>query len=266
METTFEQSTNAQATALGLDFGLVSIIMPNYNSAEYIVKTIESVLAQTYRNWELIIVDDCSTDNSVEVIEQYKDDRIRLMRNTENCGAARSRNRAIEAANGRWIAFLDSDDLWDSKKLMEQLAFMIEQECAFSFTHYYFDRNDGELKEFSPQRDVYDYNAILKHCYIACPTVIYDSSVLGKVYMPPEAEKREDFGCWLSILRREVNAYCLHKSLTTVKIHAGSVSYNKTKMIKHQWHVYRKVEKLSFIKSAYYMMHWAIKGFFKYRK
>ena len=265
METLIQSNASIE-TQQALDFGLVSIIMPNYNSESYLKETIDTVLAQSYQNWELIIVDDCSTDKSVEIIEQYKDERIRLIHNVENCGAARSRNRAIEAANGRWIAFLDSDDLWAPSKLSEQLAFMTEQDCAFSFTHYYFDRNEGELKEFSPEKDVYDYNAILKHCYIACPTVIYDSSVLGKVYMPPEAEKREDFGCWLSILRRDVKAFCLHRSLTTVKIHAGSVSYNKLKMVKHQWHVYRCVEKLSFVKSAYYMIHWAIKGFFKYRK
>ena len=199
------------------DFGLVSIIMPNYNGEKYLKETIDSVIAQSYENWELIIVDDCSTDNSLAIIGQYDDARIHLIASQENCGAAVSRNKAIDAANGRWFAFLDSDDLWHKDKLSLQLQFMCEEKCAFSFTHYYFDRDDGKLNEFAPKRDKYDYKAILKHCYIACPTVIYDSAVLGKVYMPVDAVKREDFGCWLRILRQNVQAYCLHKCLTTVK-------------------------------------------------
>ena len=231
----------------------------------FLKKTIDSVIAQTYKNWELIIADDCSTDNSLEIIKQFQDERICVIAIDENCGAAVSRNKAIEAANGRWIAFLDSDDLWDNNKLSLQLKFMVDEKCAFSFTHYYFDKEEGELKAFAPKKDKYDYKTILKHCYIACPTVIYDSSVLGKVYMPVEAVKREDFGCWLKILRQNVQAYCLHECLTTVKIHAGSVSYDKTKMIKYQWNVYRKVENLSIVRSLFYMVHWAIKGILKYR-
>lgn len=247
------------------DFGLVSIIMPNYNGQKYLKETIDSVVTQSYKNWELIIADDCSTDHSLEIIGQYDDKRIRIIVSEENCGAAVSRNKAIAAANGRWLAFLDSDDLWDKNKLSLQLDFMTKEKCAFSFTHYNFDKNDGVLKEFAPKKDRYDYKAILKHCYIACPTVIYDSSVLGKVYMPVDAVKREDFGCWLRILRDGVQAHCLHKCLTTVRIHTGSVSYDKTKMIKYQWNVYRNVEKLSIVRSLFYMTHWAIKGVLKYR-
>ena len=247
------------------DYGLVSIIMPNYNSEKFIKATVDSVIAQTYQNWELIIVDDCSTDGALSIIEQFDDARIRVIKNQVNSGAAVSRNNAIDAAGGRWIAFLDSDDLWAENKLSEQLEYMAEKQCAFSFTRYYFDKGEGELSEFAPSKDEYDYTDILKHCYIACPTVIYDSSVLGKVYMPTDAVKREDFGCWLRILKQDVNAHCLHKCLTTVNIHVGSVSYNKGKMIKHQWNVYRKVEKISLFKSMYYMAHWAIRGVLKYK-
>ena len=248
-----------------VDYGLVSIIMPNYNGSRFLKETIQSVLDQTYQNWELIFIDDCSTDNSLEIIKQFNDSRIRVIENKENSGAAVSRNNAIEVADGRWIAFLDSDDLWNQNKLTTQLEFMNEKKCAFSFTHYYFDKNGSVLREFSPKKDEYDYSDILKHCYIACPTVIYDSFMLGKVYMPTEAVKREDFGCWLKILKQNVNAHCLHKCLTTVKIHTDSVSYDKTKMIKHQWNVYRKVEKLSIAKSIFCMVHWAIRGVLKYR-
>ena len=244
---------------------LVSIIMPCYNAASYIGETIESVLAQTYTDWELLIVDDCSTDDSLAVIARYQDPRIRVLQNETNSGAAVTRNRAIETAQGHFIAFLDSDDLWHPEKLTAQLAFMQEKNCALSFTHFYFDRNDGNPREFAPAKDEYTYGDILKHNYMACPTVIYDAERVGKVYMPTEAIKREDVACWLQILKKGENAHCLHKALTTVKIHAGSVSFKKTEMIKYQWMVYRKVEHLSLIRSAYCMTHWAIKGFLKYR-
>ena len=235
-------------------------------SVPYIEKTIQSVIDQTYQNWELIIVDDCSTDNSVEIIESFHDDRIRLLHNLENSGAAVSRNHAIREANGRWIAFLDSDDLWASSKLLAHLQFMLETGAVLSFTDYtVVDSDETVITDFVPNRKVYDYRTILKHCYIGCSTAIYDAEKLGRVYMPENAEKREDFACWLSILRDGKTAECFHQSLTTYRVHTKSVSSNKMQMIKYQWNVYRKVEKLSIIKSAYYMMHWAIKGVLKYR-
>ena len=112
--------------AVATDYGLVSIIMPNYNGAKFLTETIESVLAQTYTNWELLFVDDCSTDNSLELIQDYKDDRIKVLRNEKNSGAAVSRNYALREATGKWIAFLDSDDLWVKDKLQKQLTFMVE--------------------------------------------------------------------------------------------------------------------------------------------
>lgn len=248
------------------DYGLVSIIMPNYNSAKFIKETIDSVIAQTYANWELIIVDDCSTDNSIELIRQYKDNRIHILKNSVNSGAAVSRNNAIKASKGRWIAFLDSDDLWAPDKLLRHLRFMTQTQTAFSFTHYAVLNSENRLiTEFAPSKDEYDYNAILKHCYIGCSTVIYDSEKIGKFYMPTDAPKREDFACWLSILKSGENAVCLHQCLTTYRVHSNSVSSNKTKMIKHQWNVYRKTERLSLLKSLYYMMHWAVLGVLKYR-
>ena len=245
---------------------LVSIIMPIYNASKYLNETIESVIAQTYTNWELILVDDCSTDNSIELIKRFADDRIKLMENQTNSGAAVSRNRAIEKANGKYIAFLDSDDLWSKDKLSKHLDFMNEQNSAFSCTNYsVVDCQNEKETVFSPKKDTYSYKDILKHCYIGCSTVIYDSEKLGKVYMPTQAEKREDFACWLQILKTGIDVSCLHENLTTYKIHQNSVSTNKTKMIKYQWRVYRKIEKICIVKSLYYMMHWAIKGFFKYR-
>lgn len=249
-----------------IDYGLVSIIMPNYNSSCFIKQTIDSVIVQTYENWELIIVDDCSTDNSLEIICRYEDPRIRIIKNTENCGAAVSRNKAIEVANGRWIAFLDSDDLWNKNKLLKHIKFMLEEQAAFSFTNYSVLNGQNEfVTEFAPKKDVYDYGMILKHCYIGCSTVIYDIEQVGKVYMPTDAIKREDFACWLQILKNGQNATCFHECLTTYRVHSHSVSSNKVKMATYQWNVYRKVERISFFKSLYYMAHWAIMGVIKYR-
>ena len=191
-------------TEVVIDYGLVSIIMPNYNSAKFIKDTIDSVVAQTYKNWELIIVDDCSSDSSLEIIQQYNDNRIHVIKNSSNSGAAISRNNALDVANGRWIAFLDSDDLWDKNKLYKHLQFMAQSKSSFSFTHYSVMNNENELiTEFSPSKDIYNYDTILKHCYIGCSTVIYDSKKIGKIYMPTDAIKREDFSCWLKILKSE---------------------------------------------------------------
>lgn len=245
---------------------LVSVIMPNYNGAKYIKDSIDSVLAQTYQNWELIIVDDCSTDNSLEVIAQYQDERIKVFKNEKNSGAAVSRNKAIENATGRYIAFLDSDDLWLENKLALQLEFMQKKDCAFSFTDYKVINQSGEfITNYSVSKDTYEYADILKHCAIGCLTVIYDCNKLGKIYMPTNATKREDFACWLQILKRGYIAVGYHQILAVYRVHTKSVSSNKFKMIKYQWNVYRNVEKISFFKSLYYLMNWAIKGILKYR-
>ena len=258
------ESVNGTKTNNG--YGLVSIIMPNYNSQKYVEKTIKSVLAQTYQNWELLFVDDCSTDKSLEIARSFNDDRIKIFQNEENSGAAISRNRAISEAKGRWIAFLDSDDLWQEDKLLKHVAFMAENDVAFSCTPYSVINDDGdEISVFSPKEDKYTYKDILKHSYIGCLTVIYDSDKVGKVYMPDNAVKREDLACWLQILKTGTDVVCFHENLSTYVVHQNSVSSNKLKMAKYQWRVYRKVEKLSLLKSLYYLAHWAVLGFFKYR-
>ncbi len=249
-----------------IDHGLVSIIMPCYNAALFLKEAIESVIAQTYSNWELILVDDCSQDNSWEIATQFSDLRIKVMRNATNSGATVSRNKAIEAASGRWIAFLDSDDIWMEDKLEKHLTYMTDNDIAFSFTHYsVMNDQNKQITVYTPKKSVYDYRMIVKHSTIGCSTVIYDSAKLGKVYMPQTAVKREDFACWLQILKSGVDAYCYHKCLTKYRVHGNSVSSNKLKMVSYQWNVYRKVENLSWIRSAYYMIHWAVRGVLKYR-
>ena len=250
----------------GCDYGLVSVIMPNYNSAKYLNSTINSVISQTYQNWELIFVDDCSTDDSLDIVRSFCDSRIRILQNERNSGAAVSRNRAIELANGRWIAFLDSDDLWMPEKLEKQIAYMHSSDIAFSYSDYnVIDENNNIISTFKPRLAVCAYKDILKHNHIGCLTAIYDSDKLGKVFMPTNAIKREDVSCWLSILKKDVRAYCLHECLAQYKVHSNSVSSNKFKMMKYQFQMYRKVEKMNLLKSFYYLIHWGIKGIFKYK-
>lgn len=248
-----------------VDYGLVSIIMPNYNSEKYLESTIKSVLAQTYNNWELIFVDDCSTDNSLRLVNSFHDERIKVLKTELNSGAATSRNLAIKIARGKWIAFLDSDDLWVPEKLEKQIAYMQNNNISFSFTDYsVIDENDKVISTFKPKIDKCSYKDILKHNCIGCLTAIYNADKLGKVLMPVDAVKREDLACWLSILKNGELAYCLHECLALYKVHSNSVSSNKFKMIKYQWLVYRKIEKLNIFKSMYYMVCWAISGVLKY--
>ena len=213
------------------DYGLVSIIMPNYNSEAFIESSIQSVLAQSYKNWELLFVDDCSTDRSVEKANAFNDDRIKIFLKQKNEGAASARNFAIEKAAGRWIAFLDSDDSWAPDKLKEQIEFMINKNVAFSFTDYKVITKSGNVLFYKPPKSVCTYNDILKHNHIGCLTAVYDAERLGKIYMPENAVKREDLACWLSILKKGVNAVCLHEFLAEYVIHSHSVSSDRKSVV-----------------------------------
>lgn len=245
---------------------LVSVIMPNYNCAKYITEAIESVISQTYECWELIIVDDCSQDNSVDLINNYvkKDKRIRLIQNKKNSGAAVSRNVGIESAKGRWIALLDSDDLWMPEKLEKQISFMEKNEVYFSFSGcVVIDEESTESQiVFMPSKKVYTYKNILEQNDINASTAVYDSLKLGKYYMPELAIKREDYACFLELLK-VCDGYSIQEVLMKYRVH-NSVSSNKLKMIRHMWNVYFRVEKIGFTKSIYYMIRWALHGLKKY--
>lgn len=247
------------------DYGLVSVIMPNYNGEEYLSETIKSVLAQTYQHWELLFVDDCSLDSSVELVNGFCDERIRVFSMKENSGAALARNKAIEEAQGRWIAFLDSDDVWLPEKLEKQIAYMHDNDILLSYTDYEVVENGRVVSIFKPRLDVCRYKDILKHNHIGCLTAVYDSGRLGKVLMPINALKREDMACWLHILRDGEKAYRLPECLAQYRVHSNSVSSNKLKMLKYQWRVYRKVEQLNVFNSLYYTICWAFWGVLKYR-
>jgi len=247
---------------------LVSIIMPNYNSVQFIEETIISVFAQTYKNWELVLVDDCSTDSSVKIIESLmaEDKRIKLIKLRENSGPAIARNHAIQEAQGRYLAFLDSDDLWHPKKLSKQIAFMKEQDIALSYTGYCcIEEDSGQSIDeiYAPQK--VDYNELLKQNIIGCLTAIYDTKKLGKVYMP-NIDKRQDFGLWLNILKKIPYAYGINEPLAYYRVRSASVSSNKILASKYNWKLYREVEKLPLHKAIYYFGWYTYKSILKYKK
>jgi len=235
---------------------LVSIITPSYKSERFIFKTIDSVLSQTYKNWEMIIVDDVSPDKSNEIIEKYikQDSRIKLIKLEKNNGPALARNRAIKEANGRYIAFLDADDLWMPEKLEKQLAFMQEKDCALSYTAYETMSEDGRKLNttINPPKEL-TYKELLKSNRIGCLTAMYDTEKLGKVYMPL-IKKRQDYGLWLRILRGIDIAYGMDEVLATYRVMSNSVSSNKIDLLRYNYSLFREHEKFSVVKSLYYLI------------
>ena len=251
-----------------MDFekGLVSIITPVYNSEKYISTTIDSVITQTYENWELILIDDGSIDKSVEIINSYikTDNRISLLRNENNSGPAISRNKGIKAAKGSYLTFIDADDIWMPSFLSISLNFVESNNYNFVFSSY--KRVDEDLQSLYndfivPER--VDYNSLLKTCPISCLTAFIKISSTGKYYMP-NIEKRQDYGLWLSILKEVGYAYGIKEPLATYRIRKGSVSRNKFKAILYVWRIYRDVEKIGFLKSLYLILCYTYNGYKKY--
>ncbi|GIU49895.1 putative teichuronic acid biosynthesis glycosyltransferase TuaG [Shewanella sairae] len=237
---------------------LVSIITPAYNCSNSIAKTIDSVLNQTYQNWEMLISDDCSSDDSSNKIQQFAelDSRIKLIRRSWNAGPAVTRNRAISEAKGRYIAFLDADDTWYPSKLEKQIAFMQSKKIALSYTGYRRVHEDGRELGFVNVPSSVNYTDILKTNSIGCLTACYDSDMLGKVYMPNIA-KRQDLGLWLRILKKVEAAYALEECLADYYVGVSSVSANKVVAAKYQWRIYRDIERLSVDKSLFYFIAYA---------
>lgn len=224
--------------------GLVSIIMPSYNTAEYIAETIQSVQAQSYTDWELIIVDDCSTDNTDDIVKPYLiDKRIVYIKNEKNSGAALSRNRALRKAKGKWIAFLDSDDLWTPDKLEKQIHFMLAHNCHFSYTNYFEIDAEGKLngiKVTGPKRitkcGMYNY------CWPGCLTVMYDADVVGLIQIA-DIRKNNDYAMWLKVCDK-ANCYLLEEELALYRRgREGSIStHSVKKLIVWHYKLYREAE------------------------
>ena len=247
---------------------MISIITPLFNTEIFIQSTIESVLSQTYQKWEMIIIDDGSTDGSVDIVRPFakKDERINLICLPGNNGSAHARNEGIKNARGRYIAFLDSDDIWLPKKLEKQLRFMDRKNSPLTFTAYQKINENGKyIAQININKIKVGYTDLLKTNHIGCLTAMLDTQLIGGKISMPLIEKRHDHGLWLSILKKGHTAYGLNEVLGEYRIRGGSISDNKIDNIKYQWKLYREVEKLSLIRSMYYMFYYAWYGVVKWR-
>ena len=247
-----------------MDKEKVSIIVPMYNAEKFIGKTIESVLSQTYENWEMLIMNDVSTDNSLAVVNEYakKDDRIKVVNTEKNMGVVKGRNHLIDLANGKYIAFLDADDYWHSQKLEKQIQFMKEKNAGISCTEYTRVKENGEKINEVVIKSEISYTDMLKNNYLGCLTVMYDVEKVGKRYFK-ELEKNEDYVLWLEIVKDVKTIYGLKENLAYYRVLDNSRSSNKSKTAKVRWEIYRKIEKLSLLKSIYYFMHYAVRAVLK---
>ena len=242
----------------------VSIIVPMYNAEKFIGKTIESVLAQTYQNWEMLIMNDVSTDNSLAIVSLYakKDERIKIVNTEKNVGVVKGRNFLIDLASGKYIAFLDADDYWHNEKLEKQIKFMKEKNASISCTEYTrVKENEEKINDVIIKEEI-SYNDMLKNNYLGCLTVIYDAEKIGKRYFK-ELEKNEDYVLWLEIVKDVNTIYGLKENLAYYRVLDNSRSSNKVKTAKVRWEIYRKIEKLSLLKSLYYFLHYAIRAVLK---
>ena len=240
----------------------VSIIVPVYNAEKYIRETIDCVKAQTYENWELVLVEDGSTDESLCILEtvERQDGRIRVIRQ-ENGGAAKARNHGLSKAAGRFVAYLDADDLWSPDKLEKQLAFMAKKEAAFSFTGYEFadEKGKGTGKIVRVPEELC-YKEALKNTTIFTSTVIFDTKRLAKEKLFMPMIKSEDTALWFKILREGVTAYRLNENLVRYRRPAKSLSSNKLEAVRRIWRLYRKAEGLSLWYSFYNFCFWAVRA------
>ena len=246
---------------------LVSIITPMYNSKDFIESTLLSVQSQTYENWEMIVIDDCSDDDGPNIVKKISnnDSRIKLIMQKNNLGPSNARNTGIELAEGRYLAFLDSDDMWHEEKLDKQIKFMQSNKYAFTFTGYEKINEVGKASGIvMPFKKQVTYHDLLKSNHIGCLTAMLDLELIGEKKYMPNIKKRQDHCLWLEILKKVEKAYCLDQILGKYRLREGSVSINKINNIKYQWELYRNVEKMSILQSFYYMSFYAYYGFRKY--
>jgi glycosyltransferase involved in cell wall biosynthesis len=245
---------------------LVSIIIPAYNCEGFIGRTLESVLSQTYKNWEAIIIDDCSTDNTLDLVKSYslKNQKIRYQKLSKNSGAAVARNAAVNLAKGKYLAFLDSDDIWFPEKLEQQIKFMQDNGYLFTCTSYNkIDSQGNDLGFIIRAKNFRNYNGVLKR-NPGNSTVIYDAESLGKIIIP-DIRKRNDYVMWLQVVKKAKILHGLDEVLTSHRIRTGSLSRNKVGLVYYHWKVYRKIENLSLIRSSYLIVYWIIATVFKLR-
>jgi len=247
----------------------VSIITPTYNASKFITETIQSVKTQTFQNWEMIIVDDCSFDDTLEIVkrEMVLDPRIKLIELQKNGGPAAARNIGITTAKGTYLAFLDSDDLWVPQKLERQLLFMEKNNLAFTYTDYRIMTEDGERTDVVfrvPAR--IEYKSLLKNTMIGTLTVMLDKRKVGWVQMPLHRDCSEDYGLWLSILSRGIHAHGLNEVLSIYRKCEHSLSSNKLVSARKTWNTYRKVEKINIPSALWYFANYSLHALKKHSK
>lgn len=248
---------------------LISIITPNYNCAMYIAQTIESVLAQTYRNWEMLIQDDCSSDDSLKIALSYaqKDSRIKVESNPNNVGAATSRNNAIRRSKGEYLAFLDSDDLWIPTKLEKQMQFMQANNCDFCYAGYEHINQDGKSMLVQAKATKHlTYRKLLLHCWTGCLTVVYKQDLSNKIY-GPILKNCNDHALFLKVMPHIKNAMGLNECLAMYRIREGGISRKKTNKLNSFYQLFHDYEGLSYIASTFCLLtQILIKQFYKYKK
>ncbi len=244
---------------------LISIIVPVYNVEKYIKETMDCVLAQTYSQWELLLVEDCGIDKTAEIITAYmaelNDDRIRLIRQPQNGGAARARNRGLAEAVGRYIAFLDADDLWVPEKLERELAFMKQKDAAFVFTGYEFADEQGRgTGKVVRVPETLSYRQALNNTTIFTTTVMFDTQKISKAELEMPLIKSEDTALWFRVLRQGFTAYGLDENLVKYRRVGKSLSSNKLEALRRIWNLYRQAEKLSIPESIWHFCFWAVRA------
>lgn len=246
MSTANPQSARSKYTP-----GLVSVVMPAYNCESVLAESVASVLAQTFRNWELVIVDDASTDKSFSVAQAIasRDDRIRVIRLSTNGGVANARNQGMNAARGQYLAFLDSDDLWLPEKLRAQLEFMQRHEIGFSFTRYRRFRAKGSVSSIVRIPDSVTYERLLRGNVIGCLTVMIDRYMIPPFTMSEVGH--EDYHAWLQILKTGHTAWGLQEDLARYRVSTASVSGDKSRSALWTWRIYRQLEGLSWLKTVW---------------
>ena len=247
---------------------LVSVIMPSYNTSDFICETIESVLKQTYTNWELLIVDDCSTDNTDEVVRSFlSDNRIKFFKNEKNSGAAVSRNRALREAKGKWIAFLDSDDLWMPDKLAKQISFMEKNGYHFSYTNYAEIDTEDHRKGITvtgPKKIT--KTGFFNFCWPGCLTVMYDAEAVGLIQIA-DIKKNNDYAMWLKVCQK-AECYLLDEELALYRRgRVGSVSTHSIKtMIGWHYKLFREAEGQNAVEALFNTSRNMLFGFYKKKR
>lgn len=244
----------------------VSIITPSYNSSKFLPDTIASVINQTFQDWEWIITDDKSSDNSVEILKSVQDCRMIIIEAEKNGGAGHARNLSLEKASGRFITFLDADDFWEPYFLEEMVNFMKKENAELAYANYARCNEEmiPQIEDFKADKDV-TFENILKTCRLSLLSSMYDSQRVGKEYFP-EGSKREDHVMWLNLLKKIPVGKPLPKTMAKYRMHSTSVSRKKKNIVVDQYLVYKDFMGFSTVKSLYYTANWALNGFMKYSK